>query len=99
MNVLEVTGDGVTVRVKVVPGASRTKLAGTLGDRLKLMVAAPPEGGKANRAVCELLTQVFDVTPRDVAVTHGHTSPQKTVTVAGLTLGAAAQRLNRAIKG
>lgn len=96
---MEAMPGGVAVRVKVVPGASRTKVAGVLGDRLKLMVAAPPEDGKANRAVCELLARVLGVAARDVEVTDGHTSPRKTVAVAGLTLCAAVSRLDTALKG
>ena len=40
----------VFVRVKAVPGARQNAVTGTLGDRLKIRVSAPPEGGKANDA-------------------------------------------------
>lgn len=75
--------DGIALRIKVVPGASRSKVAGVLGDRLKVAVAAPPEGGKANRAVCELLAELFGVPVRDVSIIEGHTQPRKTVQVLG----------------
>jgi uncharacterized protein (TIGR00251 family) len=71
---------GIELRVKVVPGASRSAVAGELGDRLKVRIAAPPEGGKANRAVEELLG---DLTGCVCSVTAGHGSPQKTLLVAG----------------
>ena len=41
------------IRVKAVPGASRDEIAGPLGDRLKIRIAAPPEGGKANKAIAK----------------------------------------------
>ena len=41
---------GVRIHLKVVPGARRDQIAGVLatpgGDRLKVRVSAPPEGGK-----------------------------------------------------
>lgn len=39
----------------VVPGASRTEIKGLHGDHLRIRVAAPPEGGRANREVCDLI--------------------------------------------
>ncbi len=91
---LSSTGDGIRLRIKVVPGASRSKIAGVLGDRLKINVAAPPEGGKANRAVCELIAEALGVAVRDVAIIEGQTQPRKTVEVIGVKLCAAAERLN-----
>lgn len=70
---------GVELRLKVVPGASRSSVAGVLGDRLKVRIAAPPEGGKANRAVEDLLAAL---TGCACSVTTGHGSPQKTLFVA-----------------
>ena len=48
-------GGDVLIRVKVVPGASRAGIAGVLGDRLKVRVSAPAEGGRANKAVCAVI--------------------------------------------
>jgi len=79
--------------VKVVPGASRQRVAGVLGDRLKLSVPAPPEGGKANAAVCKLVASILGVPARDVAVTAGMTRPQKTLSIQGVTLEQATGRL------
>src|SRR5688500_13727470 len=47
---LRATADGVEIRLKAVPGARRSQIAGVLGDRLKLRIAAPPADGQANRA-------------------------------------------------
>jgi uncharacterized protein len=84
----EVPG-GVQFALKVVPGAARTRIVGALGDALKVQVAAPPEGGKANAAVCELLAATFGVPVRAVTVVSGHGHARKVVAVAGLTAAAA----------
>ena len=83
---IEATDQGVEFNVKVVPGASRDEVAGMLGDALKIKVSAPAEGGKANRAVCELLAEEAGVPPRDVIVISGHSRPQKRIAIRGVTI-------------
>ena len=73
---------GLDLAIKVVPGASRTAIAGPLGDRLKVRVAAPPEGGKANRMLVEVLREWLGV--RDVEIVAGRSSAEKTVRALGL---------------
>jgi uncharacterized protein (TIGR00251 family) len=69
--------------VKVVPGASRTEIVGSLGNRLKVRVAAPAEGGKANRALVELIREWLGT--RAVEIVAGLSSREKTVRVFGLS--------------
>lgn len=79
------TAAGVRFAVKVVPGAARDRVAGVLGDMLKVQVATPPEKGKANERLCAILAAALGVAPRDVAVTAGHGNPRKVVAVSGVT--------------
>jgi uncharacterized protein (TIGR00251 family) len=86
-------GRATLVPVKVVPNASRTRFAGAHGDGVKIQVAAPPERGRANEAVCEVLAEALGVPARDVTVVRGHTSPAKTLRVLGLAPDEVARRL------
>jgi uncharacterized protein (TIGR00251 family) len=86
-------GDGVLIRLKVVPGASRTESAGLHGDRYRLRIAAPPEGGKANRAVCTFLAATLGVPARAVRIVHGPGAPLKTAEVRGVSPATVAHRL------
>lgn len=90
---IEPTDGGVLLRVKVVPGSSRDRLVGPLGDRLKLQVAAAPEAGKANAAVVALLAKMLGVSKRDVSIQSGLGQPNKAVRIAGLTVAQIAARL------
>jgi uncharacterized protein (TIGR00251 family) len=92
---LSATADGVAVKIKVVPNASRTKIAGQLGDRIKLAVAAPPEAGKANKAVRRLLADLFDLPLGEVRITAGLSQPRKTVELLGISLCEAANRFGK----
>ena len=73
------------LNVKVVPGASRSRVAGRYADGVKVQVSAPPERGKANDAVLDVLAQWLGVRPSQLCIAKGHTQPRKTVAIDGLT--------------
>ena len=75
---------GTDIRLKIVPGGSRNQVLGSYGDRLRVKVAAPPEGGKANRAVIALLAGRLGVPARALRIVRGTTNPQKTVHAEGM---------------
>jgi len=79
--------------VKVVPGARRDEIAGILGERLKVRTSAPPEGGRANAAICALIAEELGLKPRDVMLHAGHASAEKTVVITGLDAATVADRL------
>jgi uncharacterized protein (TIGR00251 family) len=86
--------------LRVQPGASRTRLIGQLpGGEWKVAVTAPPEGGRANAAVVELMSAVLGVPKRNLAVTRGTSGRQKTIEVTGIDAGTAAARLAAAAAG
>jgi uncharacterized protein (TIGR00251 family) len=85
--------------VKVVPKASRSRVIGWLGDALKVAVTAPPEAGRANAAVADLLASTLDVPASNVRCVAGHTSSRKLFEIGGLTDQAITRRLEALIKG
>lgn len=84
---------GVLVEIVVQPRASRTRVVGEHGDRLKLQVAAPPVDGEANAAVIAFLAETFSVPKRDVELVAGATGKRKTLLVRGVDEPTAAARL------
>lgn len=72
------------LKAKVVPGSSRNQIVGWLGDALKIKVTAPPEKGRANEAVVELLAEKFGVSTDDIKIESGHSSSSKVVAIDGM---------------
>jgi uncharacterized protein (TIGR00251 family) len=79
--------------VKVVPGSSRSGVAGWLGEVLKVRVSAPAQGGKANAALEAVLAEALGVAPACVRVVAGWSSPRKRVEIDGISESELARRL------
>jgi hypothetical protein len=87
---------GVTIAVKVVPGASRDRVAGVLGEALKVTTSAAAEKGKANAAVAETLAALFGVPKRQVRLLSGTARPTKDFLLEGLTADGVRAALRKA---
>ena len=84
LNVRDTPG-GAVIAVKVVPGSSRDRVVGVLGDCLKIATAAPPEKGKANDAVARILAESLGVGRRAVSLVAGATAARKEFEIDGLS--------------
>lgn len=73
------------LHVKAVPGASRDEIAGPFGSRLKIKVSAPPEGGKANKAIIALLARELGARKHAISLESGQTNPEKTFRIEGVS--------------
>jgi uncharacterized protein len=81
------------LRLRVSPGSRRTELVGRHGDRWKVRVAAPPEGGRANDAVLELLAERLGLPRRALSIVSGHTARDKVVEMSGIDHDESERRL------
>jgi uncharacterized protein len=84
------------VLLRVSPGARRTELAGRHGDGWKVRVSAPPERGRANDAVLDLLAERLDLPRRSLSIVSGHGAREKVVLMEGIGPAEAERRLDRA---
>ena len=82
---LKKTSSGYVVPILVSPGASRDAVRGEHRGRMKVAVSAPPEGGKANKALCRLLADELGIRSSQVRIVSGQTSRQKEVLVERVT--------------
>jgi uncharacterized protein (TIGR00251 family) len=81
------------VDVKVVPRAAKDEIVGWLEGALKVRVQAPPQDGRANRALERLLADALSLKKNAVTVAAGLSSARKRVEIVGLTRDEILRRL------
>ena len=67
--------------VKVKPRARQEKIEKIDDTNFKVWVKEPPEKGRANRAVLEIMADYFNVSQSDVKIISGNTSRLKIIEV------------------
>ena len=81
------------ISVTVSPGASRSELVGRHGDGWRARIAAPPERGRANEALCKLLAAALSVPLGSVRIVGGQGGRAKVVEIDGLKPAEIGRRL------
>ena len=86
--VLGTRAGSLRLTVRLTPKGGRDAIEGWFQDAagrrlLKARVAAPPEDGKANRALVELIADAFDVAKGKVAIVSGEASRIKVIEILG----------------
>lgn len=82
------TNDGVRVRIRLSPRASRHAIAGIVEDGsggalLKVAVTAAPVDGAANEALLALLARTWRLPKRALSIVAGASDRTKTILVTG----------------
>ncbi len=76
--------DGVTIKVKVIPRASRTEIGPPKGDALTIKLTSPPVEGRANRDLRKFLGKKLGVAPSSISILRGQNSREKVLLVPGV---------------
>jgi uncharacterized protein len=87
-------GHSTRVRLRVSPGSRKTELAGRHGEGWKVRVSAPPEDGRANDAVLELLAERVGLPRGALSIVSGHRARDKVVEMSGIDSAEAERRLS-----
>lgn len=82
---LKKTPEGIILPVRAQPGAKRDSIVGEWAGSLKIQVKAPPEKGKANEAIVELLAMELGISKSSIHIVSGETSRDKKVLIQGIT--------------
>lgn len=76
--------ESARIAVRLIPRARVNEIAGRRDGVLLVRVTAPPEGGRANAALCRVIAKRVGVGIRSVSVVRGASSRQKVVQVDGI---------------
>ena len=85
--------EGVLIAIRAKPRAKRPGVLGVRAGALLVGVTAPPEKGKANRAILEVLARTLRVPKGALEIVQGETHREKTVLVRGLSAEEVLERL------
>jgi len=77
--------EGCLLAVRAQPGARKAGVVGEQGGALKIAVTAPPEDGRANQALTELLRDWLRLKRSQVELAGGATNRNKQFLIRGLT--------------
>jgi len=78
--------DGCVLPVRAQPGARKAVVLGEQAGALKVAVTAPPEDGRANKALVEVLGKVLRLKRSQVELLRGATSRNKRFLIRGVEL-------------
>lgn len=96
---ISAAADGAILPVYAQPGARRSGIVGAHSRWLKVAVTAPPEKGKANQALEEVLADAINVKRSQVRQLTGVATRQKTFLIAGLSVEELQARLAAILAG
>ncbi len=77
--------DGCILPVRAQPGARKNAVLGGHGGALKVAVTAPPEAGRANDAIVELLRKHLNLKRSQIELIAGPTSRDKKFLIRGFS--------------
>jgi uncharacterized protein (TIGR00251 family) len=91
--------NGCILPVRAQPGARRAGVVGEQNGALKVAVTAPPEDGRANAALIEVLRDCLGLKRSQLELLSGATARDKKFLVQGVSLEELTQRLQRLLQG
>jgi uncharacterized protein (TIGR00251 family) len=90
---------GVLLPVRAQPGARRNAIVGEHGGELKVAVSQPPEKGKANERIVDVLCDELSLRKSQLELIDGETSRSKKFLVTGVTIVGLRERLATNVGG
>ena len=83
----------ITLKIHLLPRASRDEICGLHGDAIKVKVTAPPIEGKANKALQIFIAEKLNISASQIEIVAGQRSRKKTLRISGISRAAVEKAL------
>ena len=90
--------EGCVLPVRAQPGARKAGVVGEYAGALKVAVTAPPQDGRANKALIEILCEVLGLKRSQVELLSGEGSRDKRFLIRGVAKSELHTRLHRCLE-
>ena len=90
--------EGVVLPVRAQPGARKAGVLGEQAGALKVAVTAPPEDGRANKALVEALRELLELKRSQIELLSGQTSRDKRFLLRGVSVAALSVQLDALLR-
>ena len=94
MIAIQAHAEGATLAVRAQPGAKQNAVLGEQAGALKVAVTAPPEDGRANAALVDVLKERLGVKRSQIELLSGKSNRNKVFLIRGIT----AERLTERVQ-
>ena len=94
---VEARDQGVLLRVRVQPKASRNAVVGITTEYVRVAVTSPPVDGAANQALIAFLSKALDVRKGQIALKSGDHSRTKTLLIESISVDQVREALNASV--
>ena len=85
MLVISEKDNSIDIDIIAKPKASRNSIEGEHDGALKISITAPPDKGKANKAIIKLLSKSLKIAQSSISILSGETSRRKKIRIVGVT--------------
>ena len=80
--IFEKTEDGLIIRIKIIPNASKNELV-QMEDGLKVRITAQPIENKANKALIDFFSKNLRIPKTNITIIKGELNKEKTLLIKG----------------
>ncbi len=83
--ILKEDSEGITLRVRIQPGASRDQIVGVVEGALRLRITAPPVEGAANKQCIKFLAKKLHIAKSKITLLKGEHAREKILRMSGVS--------------